>query len=66
MPTLPKPKPQFFKYVERPANVGDRELSQARPVYITDLPSGDSASEVARLEGLIDDLTARVATLEEV
>ena len=64
MATLPGPKPQFLRYVPRPASVGNRELAQARPVFINDLPGGDSTAEIARLEGLITSLTARVVELE--
>lgn len=64
MATLPGPKPQFFLSVPKPANVGDRELAQARPVYIHGLQAGDSSAEITRLEGLITALTARVTELE--
>lgn len=61
MATLPKPKPQFFKYVDKPANVGEAELGRARPVYISNLPAGGDTSD---LEAQIAALEARVEALE--
>lgn len=61
MPSLGKLKPQFLKFVARPAGVGDREISEARPVYIADLPT---AGDTAALEARIDALEARVLALE--
>ena len=64
MTTLPGPRPQFLRFVPRPANVGNRELAQARPVFIDNLQGGDSTAEIARLEGLITSLAERVVVLE--
>lgn len=45
MPTIGKPKPRFLKFVTKPANVGNVELSKAEPVYIDGLPSGGGGGE---------------------
>lgn len=47
MPTIGKPKPRFLKFVSKPANVGNVELSKAEPVYIDGLPEGGGGAAPA-------------------
>lgn len=66
MPTIGKPKPRFLKFVAKPANVGNVELSKAEPVYIDGLPTGGASeiSDIAGLQAILTDLEDRVAELE--
>ena len=67
MPSLgDKKKPQLFKYVARPASVGNSEVAKARPVYIDGLPAG-GATDIGDIDGLqsiIEDFEQRIAGLE--
>lgn len=66
MPTIGKPKPRFLKFVAKPANVGNVELSKAEPVYIDGLPTGGASgiSDIAGLQAILTDLEDRIAVLE--
>lgn len=66
MPTIGKPKPRFLKFVAKPANVGNAELSKAEPVYIDGLPTGGASeiSDIAGLQAILTDYEDRIAALE--
>ena len=66
MPTIGKPKPRFLKFVAKPANVGNVELSKAEPVYIDGLPTGGASeiSDIAGLQAILTDLEDRIAVLK--
>ena len=66
MPTIGKPKPRFLKFVAKPANVGNVELSKAEPDYIDGLPTGGASeiSDIAGLQAILTDLEDRIAVLE--
>ena len=66
MPTIGKPKPRFLKFVSKPANVGNVELSKAEPVYIDGLPAGGASeiSDIAGLQAILSDYEDRIAALE--
>ena len=66
MPTIGKPKPRFLKFVAKPTNVGNVELSKAEPVYIDGLPTGEAPeiSDIAGLQAILTDLEDRIAVLE--
>ena len=66
MPTIGKPKPRFLKFVSKPANVGNVELSKAEPVYIDGLPIGGASeiSDIAGLQAILTDYEDRIAALE--
>ena len=63
MPTIGKPKPRFLKFVAKPANVGNVELSKAEPVYIDGLPA-PGVSDFAGLQAILIDFEDRIAVLE--
>ena len=63
MPTIGKPKPRFLKFVAKPANVGNVELSKAEPVYIDGLPTFE-VSDFAGLQAILIDFEHRIAVLE--
>ena len=76
MPTLGNPKPRFLKFVAKPANVGNVELSKAEPVYIDGLPvdaantsvEADATSDLAAaadIQELAEALSARIKALED-
>ena len=66
MPTIGKPKPRFLKFVAKPTNVGNVELSKAEPVYIDGLPTGGASeiSDIAGLQAILTDFEDRIAVLE--
>lgn len=70
MPTLGKPKPRFLRFVSKPSNVGNKELSQAEPVYIDGLPGASeepiTIADVTGLQAKITELENRIAALESV
>ena len=63
MPTIGKPKPRFLKFVAKPANVGNVELSKAEPVYIDGSPAPE-ISDFAGLQAILIDFEDRIAVLE--
>lgn len=70
MADIGKPRPQFFRYVDKPERVGEAELAKARPVYIADLPEGGGAEPEVTLDMFnsaitrIEELETKVAALE--
>ncbi len=66
MPTIGKPKPRLLKFVAKPTNVGNVELSKAEPVYIDGLPTGRAPeiSDFAGLQAILIDFEDRIAVLE--
>ena len=66
MVTMFKPKPQFFRFVSKPANASTKELAEARPVYIDGLPEGGTVTiaDVEGLQGILEGLEQRVSALE--
>ena len=66
MPTIGKPKPRFLKFVTKPTNVGNVELSKAEPVYIDGLPTGGASeiSDIAGLQAILTDSADIIAFLE--
>lgn len=68
MVTMFQPKPQFFRYVDRPANASNTEIANARPVYIAELPEGGSGpvaiADVEGLQDILDDFETRIAAVE--
>lgn len=63
MADIGKPRPQFFRYVEKPERVGEAELARARPVYIADLPEGGATEPEVTLV-MFNDALARIEELE--
>ena len=67
MVSLFKPKPQFFKYVDKPSDASTKELASARPIYIDGLPAGGETPGIDDIPGLrtiLDDYEQRIAALE--
>ena len=67
MVQLPKPFPRLFRAVPKPEGLGASAIAQAQPIYVDGLAEGGGAIDISDVEGLqsiLDDMTARLDTLD--